>query len=156
MTSRILSRGSGHSRKWGIIILLAWRSLNSYPVRIVKVKVKLLSRVWLFATPWTEAYQAPPPMGFSRQEYFRSTSKDITWHMISIFIVFYTMGHHPAFASGFKGYCTNLGKELVRSVWILMDSVLKVQSILVNFWTVKKLVLHRDLQVISAYIYAFW
>ena len=34
----------------------------------VKVKVKLLSRVRLFATPWTVAYQAPPSMGFSRQE----------------------------------------------------------------------------------------
>ena len=31
-------------------------------------KVKLLSRVRLFATPWTVAYQAPPSMGFSRQE----------------------------------------------------------------------------------------
>ena len=36
----------------------------------VKVKVKLLSRVRLFATPWTVAYQAPPSMGFSRQEYW--------------------------------------------------------------------------------------
>ena len=33
-------------------------------------KVKSLSRVWLFATPWTVAYQAPPSMGFSRQEYW--------------------------------------------------------------------------------------
>ena len=32
------------------------------------MKVKLLSRVQLFATPWTVAYQAPPSMGFSRQE----------------------------------------------------------------------------------------
>ena len=32
----------------------------------VKVKVKLLSHVWLFATPWTVAYQAPPSMEFSR------------------------------------------------------------------------------------------
>ena len=31
-------------------------------------KVKSLSRVWHFATPWTVAYQAPPSMGFSRQE----------------------------------------------------------------------------------------
>ena len=31
--------------------------------------VKLLSRARLFATPWTAAYQAPPCMGFSRQEY---------------------------------------------------------------------------------------
>ena len=35
-----------------------------------KVKVKSLSRVRLFATPWTVAHQAPPSMGFSRQEYW--------------------------------------------------------------------------------------
>ena len=34
-----------------------------------KVKVKWLSGVQLLATPWTAAYQAPPSMGFSRQEY---------------------------------------------------------------------------------------
>ena len=36
----------------------------------VKVKVKLLSRVRLYATPWTAAYKVPPSMGFSRQEYW--------------------------------------------------------------------------------------
>ena len=35
----------------------------------VKEEVKLLSRVRLFETPWTVAYQASPSMGFSRQEY---------------------------------------------------------------------------------------
>ena len=35
-----------------------------------KVKMKLLSHVWLLATLWTAAYQAPPPMGLSRQEYW--------------------------------------------------------------------------------------
>ena len=35
-----------------------------------KVKVKSLSCVQLWATPWTAAYQAPPSMGFSRQEYW--------------------------------------------------------------------------------------
>ena len=35
-----------------------------------KVKVKLLSHVRVFATPWTVAYQAPPSVGFSRQEYW--------------------------------------------------------------------------------------
>ena len=34
----------------------------------LRVKVKSLSRVRLFATPWTVAYQAPPSMGLSRQE----------------------------------------------------------------------------------------
>ena len=36
----------------------------------VKVKVKSLSRVQLFVTPWTIAHQAPLSMGFSRQEYW--------------------------------------------------------------------------------------
>ena len=35
-----------------------------------KVKVKSLSHVWPSATSWTATYQAPPPMGFSRQEYW--------------------------------------------------------------------------------------
>ena len=35
-----------------------------------KVKVKLLSRVWLLVTPRTAAHQAPPSMGFSRQEHW--------------------------------------------------------------------------------------
>ena len=35
-----------------------------------KGKVKLLTRVLFLATPWTVAYQAPPSMGFPRQEYW--------------------------------------------------------------------------------------
>ena len=35
----------------------------------LKVKVKLLSHVQLFGTPWTVAHQAPPSIEFSRQEY---------------------------------------------------------------------------------------
>ena len=40
------------------------------PLPGMKVRVKLLSRVRLFATPWTVAHQAPPSMGFSRQKYW--------------------------------------------------------------------------------------
>ena len=39
-------------------------------LQCIKVKVKSLSRVRLLATPWTAAYQTPPSMGFSRQEYW--------------------------------------------------------------------------------------
>ena len=39
----------------------------------VKVKLKLLSRVQLFATQWCVAYQAPQSMGFSRQEYWSAS-----------------------------------------------------------------------------------
>ena len=38
--------------------------------KTIRKKVKSLSRVQLFVTPWTVAYQAPPSMGFSRQEYW--------------------------------------------------------------------------------------
>ena len=39
--------------------------------------MKSFSRVGLFATPWTVAYQAPPSMGFSRQEYFIDRRKGL-------------------------------------------------------------------------------
>ena len=49
---------------------LEWVAISFSNVWKWKVKVKLLSRVRLLATPWTAAYQAPPSMGFSRQEYW--------------------------------------------------------------------------------------
>ena len=50
--------------------ILEWVALSFSNAGKGKVKVKLLSRVQLFATPWTGAHQAPPSMGFSRQEYW--------------------------------------------------------------------------------------
>ena len=49
---------------------LEWVAISFSNAWKGKVKVKSLSRVRLPATPWTAAYQAPPPMGFSRQEYY--------------------------------------------------------------------------------------
>ena len=49
---------------------LEWVAIAFSNVWKWKVKAKSLSRVRLFATPWTTAYQAPPSMGFSRQEYW--------------------------------------------------------------------------------------
>ena len=49
---------------------LEWVAISFSNAWKWKVKVKSLSRVWLLATPWTAAYQAPLPMGFSRQEYW--------------------------------------------------------------------------------------
>ena len=47
------------------------KQVNQYIYKILlKVKVKSLSRVWLFATLWTVAYQVPLLMGFSSQEYW--------------------------------------------------------------------------------------
>ena len=49
---------------------LEWVAISFFNAWKWKVKVKSLSRVRLFATPWTAAYQAPPSMGFSKQEYW--------------------------------------------------------------------------------------
>ena len=46
---------------------LEWVAISFSNAWRWKVKVKSLSHVWLLATPWTAAYQAPPSMGFSRQ-----------------------------------------------------------------------------------------
>ena len=49
---------------------LEWVAISFSNAWKWKVKAKSLSRVWLLATPWTAAYQAPPSMWFSRQEYW--------------------------------------------------------------------------------------
>ena len=49
---------------------LEWVAISFSNTWKWKAKVKLLSSVWLFSTPWTAAYQAPPSVGFSRQEYW--------------------------------------------------------------------------------------
>ena len=49
---------------------LEWVAISFSNAWKWKVKVKSLSRVRLFATPWTAAHQAPLSMGFSRQEYW--------------------------------------------------------------------------------------
>ena len=49
---------------------LEWVAISFSNAWKWKVKVKSLSRFWLLATPWTAAHQAPPSMGFSRQEYW--------------------------------------------------------------------------------------
>ena len=52
----------GKSTEW---VAISFSSAGKW-----KVRVKLLSRVQLFTTPWTADHQAPPSMGFSRQEYW--------------------------------------------------------------------------------------
>ena len=49
---------------------LEWVAISFSSAQKWKVKVKLLSHVWRLVTPWPAAYQAPPPMGFSRQGYW--------------------------------------------------------------------------------------
>ena len=55
---------------------LEWVAISFSNTWKWKVKVKLLSRIWLLATLWTAAFQAPLSMGFSRQEYWRRFAID--------------------------------------------------------------------------------
>ena len=58
---------------------LEWVAISFSSAWKWKVKVKSLSRAQLLATPWTAAYQAPPSMGFSKQEYWSGVPLPSPW-----------------------------------------------------------------------------
>ena len=62
---------------------LEWVAISFSNASKWKVKVKSPSRVWLFETPWTAAYQAPPSMGFSRQEYWSGVPLPSPIHLLT-------------------------------------------------------------------------
>ena len=61
-----------------------------------KVKGKLLSRVWLFAIPWTAAHHTPPSMGFSRQEYWSGVPLPSPTPMLMNSIILTDVGQFPS------------------------------------------------------------
>ena len=78
------------------VTTLEWVAISFSNAWKWKVKVKSLSRVWPSATPWTAAFQAPPSMGFSRQEYWSGVplpspvflhSWDYTAHSTALFFL---------------------------------------------------------------------
>ena len=84
---------------------LEWVAISFSNAGKWKVKVKLLSCVWLFATPWTAAHQAPPCMGFSRQEYWSGVPlpSPLLDHTVALFLIFWGTPY-----TGFHSGCTNL------------------------------------------------
>ena len=65
-------------------------------IYIIQIYMLLLlshfSRVWLLATPWTAAHQAPPSMGFSRQEYWSGVPlPSPTTQCLLQYILFYSI-----------------------------------------------------------------
>ena len=75
---------------------LEWVAISFSNAWKWKVKVKSPSRARLLATPWTAAYQAPPSMGFSRQEYWSGVPLPSLDIYIYIYIYIYiTMGKIP-------------------------------------------------------------
>ena len=62
---------------------LEWVAISFSNAWKWKAKVKSLSRVRLLATPWTAAHQAPPSMGFSRQEYWSGVPLKVTYLVLN-------------------------------------------------------------------------
>ena len=83
-----------------------------------KVKVKLLSRVQLFATPWTAAHQAPLSMGFSRQEYWSGVPLSAKHWWILIGWIILNAGNSLSKASEAHFFPYSLCGELVYHAWL--------------------------------------
>ena len=77
---------------------LEWVAISFSNAGKWKVKVKSLSRVQLFVTPWTAAYRAPLSMGFSRQEYW-------SWVL------------EPLIFSNFPRTLTHLASDPQKTIW---------------------------------------
>ena len=67
---------------------LEWVAISISNAWKWKVKRKSLSHVWFCATPWTAAHQAPPSMGFSRQEYWSGVPLPTFTLLIEIDLLF--------------------------------------------------------------------
>ena len=75
--------------------ILEWVAISFSNAWKWKVKVKSLSCVRFLATPWTAAYQAPPSMGFSRQEYRSGVPSPSPKELLEMLNQLVTQGNHP-------------------------------------------------------------
>ena len=64
-----MDRGAWRTMVHGVTKNWTWLSMST-PNPLLLLLLSHFSRVWLLATPWTAAYQAPSFIGFSRQEYW--------------------------------------------------------------------------------------
>ena len=115
---------------------LEWVAISFSNAWKGKVKVKSLSHIRLLVTPWMAAYQAPPPMGFSRQEYWNGLTLPFPYkpHICSQII-------HLRFKNiTEKNKSKILGSAYVETVWKLAGA-----SVLYKFtpviWTKWNLIL---------------
>ena len=72
---------------------LEWVAISFSNAWKGKVKVKSLSRVRPSATSWTAAYQAPPSMGFSKQEYWSGVPYNLFLFHLSVYYTSKLLNH---------------------------------------------------------------
>ena len=75
--------------------ILEWVAISFSNAWKLKMKVKSFCRVRLLATPWAAAHQAPPSMGFSRQEYWSGVPSLSPSHSIGQITVFSQVNELP-------------------------------------------------------------
>ena len=105
---------------------LEWAAISFSNAWKWKVKVKSLSRVRLLVTPWIAAYQAPPPMGFSKQEYWSGVPLPSPCLLYKALIKYHLWRFHPPDWSNSQRHC------------LLIPSPLGVRISTYKFWWVHK------------------
>ena len=84
---------------------LEWVAISFSNAWKWKGKMKSLSCGWLLATPWTASYQAPPSMGFSRQEYWSGVPLTFGWyHYVVVKSITWLESGHLSSKSGSATY----------------------------------------------------
>ena len=109
---------------------LEWVAISFSNAWKLKVKVKPLSPVRLLATPWTAAHQAPPPMRFSRQEYWSGMPLPSPFHT-TVGYKFYSSSHPVHFLMAFTPVWNHLicGSTCHRQP-LLLTAAFRVRSTL--------------------------
>ena len=134
---------------------LEWVAISFSNAWKWKVKVKSLSHVWLWVTPWTAAYQAPPSMGFSRQEYWSGVplpspkkgvyqvvnnyyhsrievKRDFTW----------THTHTPSCQNFYQNLINPLSRECTKLILLSVLLYIQLFAYSINFLLEKMFPLH--------------
>ena len=112
---------------------LEWIAISFSNAWKWKVKVKSLSRVRLLATPWTAAYQAPPPMGFSRQEPPKIKSATVSpsiCHEVmgpeAMIIVFWMLSFKPTFSLSSFTFIKRLFISSLSAIMVVSSAYLRL------------------------------
>ena len=97
---------------------LEWVAISFSNAWKWKVKVKSLSSVQLLVTPWTAAYQAPPPMVFSRQEYWSGVPLPSPVFPI---LLFSSISLHWSLRKAFLSLLAILWNSVLRQVYLSLS-----------------------------------
>ena len=106
---------------------------------------KSLSRVWLFATPWTAAHQAPPSVGFSRQEYWSGVPSPSPMTWVYLFVKMWLMktvqllGYHTVRVKWSRG---SSSKDITQSISQLEGAIQTLPC-----WTLSVMVFAKTIRI---------